>query len=116
MRDLRAIGYAIRKRAEERKIDFNRIADRIGVSVNTLNMVMAGRMALSYPQLKEIAACLDSEVSDLVNDTSYDNSDAYIDCMVGFKNLDNREHVIDLIYDYLDILDEVMEAGKEGIL
>lgn len=31
-----------------------------------------------------------------------------------FTNTDNREKVLDVIYDYMDILDEVMEEADDG--
>ena len=107
MRDVRVLGNKIRGLAKENGVDENKIADCIKISQHDVNMGMVGRKIFSYPQLEKIAQCLNVPMSLLLDS---DNTEKYtypIDFMNEFSNEDNLETVLDIIYDYLDVLDSI---------
>ena len=105
MRNMRVIGATIRKELEAKCVSQEQLAKEIEIDVNDLEMAIYGRKMLSFAQLFRISECLGVNIDALVEgDNSY-YSNTVVDCMNGFEDEENRENILDLIYDYMDLLD-----------
>lgn len=107
MRDIRNLGNIIRQIMIKKEISDVELANCLNLSQQDINLGLAGRKFFSYPQLEKIAEFIDVPV-----DTFFDseNGEKYaysIDFMNKFTHEDNLENVLDIIYDYLDVLDSV---------
>ena len=95
----------------------HRIAD-LGISQeevnNTLQLsepeVMAfykGRLLLTYDQLTELSNLLKVPVQDIIKGDEQEYSVSVVHCMNDFDHESNREFILDIIDDYLDIWDSI---------
>lgn len=109
MRELRFLGNKIRELAEKRNISAENIAKLLDRPVTQIRMGLSGRAMFSYSQLEMIADYLQVSISVLLSKDQIDYSLNSVDCMNNFTNDKNREDILDLIYDYLDIRDSVNE-------
>lgn len=105
MREARMVGKAIKKLTEKKGIGPEQLSQLLSLPVEIINMGLAGRQLFSFDQLEQISNYCDISM-DLILDVDSPGCSAYaIDCMNDFTNINNCEDVLDLIYDYLDILD-----------
>lgn len=107
MEDIRSLGNKIRQIAIEHNISEKNLADCLKLTISDMNMGLAGRKYFSYPQLEKIAECFDVPVEILFNSKNEEKYAYSIDFMNKFTNNKNLEDVLDIIYDYLDVLDSV---------
>lgn len=105
MKDMRVIGATIREMANAHGVAIGELADVMGCKESQVEMGLAGRGIFSYIQLKKLANFFQESIDKIVDGDEAYYSAHIVDCMVPFSNGDNREMILDLIYDYLDILD-----------
>jgi len=113
MKSIRVIGFEIEKRVKKTKISNKVLSEIINCDIRDIELFYKGRKMMSYNQLEKIADCLNVGVDDILKPNDYDYNKQYVDCMTGFKNIENREAVLDDIYDYLDLMDEYYIRSKE---
>ncbi len=105
MRNMRVIGATIRKALEDKCVSREQLAKEAKISANDLEMVIYGRKILSFSQLSKIADYLDIKIDLLIEGDINYYTNTVVDCMNGFENEENREKILDLVYDYMDLLD-----------
>lgn len=109
MQRARILGNNIRRKAEEQGITKREIADLLGCSEERVIALYSGRVYLSYMQLQSVAERLGTPVTELITggETEYK---ADMDKSFGvFSDDSNRERVLDIIEDYLDIREAVLK-------
>lgn len=106
MEELRDLGNRIKYIADEKGISVNEISNKTGQPLEQIYFGLTGRKMFSFPQLEEISDVLGVSV-DAFFDSESDKSLWYVDCMNEFTKKENRENILDIIYDYLDVLDSV---------
>lgn len=107
MRDIRIVGDRIKNSADSKGVSIKSISDGLGISENMVELGLAGRIMFSYHQLQKLADILDVPITDLINTSKSDYSMYAIDCMNDFSKQENREDILDMIYDYLDVVDSL---------
>lgn len=107
MKDIRAVGNKIKCICENKGVSTKELSDLLECSVLDVQMSLLGRKIFSYQQLEKIAQKLCVSIDEIIN-VKTDNYYMYgMDCMNDFTKSENREQILDLIYDYLDVYDSV---------
>ena len=106
MKSIRVIGFKVEESLKKQNKSKDVLSKRIQCSLGDLEHFLKGRKMLNYSQLREVADYLNMNIDELVkpNDDNYNLG--FVDCMTDFKSIDNREEILDDIYDYLDLVDE----------
>lgn len=107
MKEFRVIGNTIEKIAKEKNISLSSLAEKSGCSDRQFLLGVKGRNLFSFSQIEKIADALNESVSKLIpGDEDFYNKN-YVDCVNSFSNPKNMDDVLDIIYDYLDIIDYI---------
>ncbi len=107
MKKARMLGNYVESLIEQKKLSISELIGQLGCEKNHFNSFLKGRMFLSYPQLIKLSECLGVSMNELLEgDENYYNK-TVVHCMNGFDNPDNREMILDIIDDYMDIVDAV---------
>ena len=102
MKDLRLLGSTIRKFSQEKHIH---IEDILKCSADEAASILDGRVFPEYAALERLSDAFGITVSELLNgDKEYYNNN-FVHCMGSFDELQNREEILDIIDDYLVLLD-----------
>ena len=72
-----------------------------------MKLFLKGRAYISFEQLSLLATKLKVEVSSLLSGDEDGYNKAVVHCMNNFDNPNNRETILDIIDEYMDILDSV---------
>ena len=107
MKDRRLIGKTIEKAAVKKGVSPRDIAEATGTTEREIEQVIAGRLMYTFPKMEQIADYLDVSVDTLVKGDEQYYAENAVSCMKRFQHDKNREMILDLIYDYLDVLDGV---------
>lgn len=107
MRQARMIGYRVQKYAELKKVSTSELGKAIGCSEPRINSFLKGRSFVSFDQLSTLARTLGVEISSLLTGSEEDYNKSVVHCMNEFSNTDNREKILDIIDEYLDVIDSL---------
>lgn len=107
MRKIRVIGNTIKRIAEEKKITIKDLAEHTGCSIEKTNMGLCGRSVFSFEQLEQIATFMKVDLNEIIPGDEELYNASYVDCMNSFSDVNNMDTVLDIVYDYLDVLDAV---------
>ena len=105
MQDFRMIGYRIKEYAKEKGVSDSALSSIIGCDVKKMDSVYCGRYYLAYDHLESIAKYLGVDVLNLLEGKEEGYNAAVVHCMNDFSNINNREMILDIIDDYVDIID-----------
>lgn len=109
MKKLRVLGKSIEKYAKERNITDDELGMAIGCTSNQVRLIMAGRLMCPYSLIEKVAETLRVAVDELVyGDETYYGS-TVVSCMTSFTKEENRELILDIVYDCLDVIDASQE-------
>ena len=114
MKDYRALGNAIKYYADQNSVSIEDLASILNQSVENVKMGLAGRKLFSYQQIEAMAQKINVPVANFFNPDNIDHSAYTMDCMNCFTHEKNKEKILDIIYDYLDVYDAVCDVNKEG--
>ena len=109
MQQARMLGYRVKTIAESCNISPLELSKVIGCSESQLNIFFNGRAFLSFDQLTLLANKLKVEVSTLLTGDDLGYNKAIVHCMNDFDDPNNREAILDIIDEYMDILDSVSD-------
>lgn len=107
MKEVRTIGNNIKVFSEKKGVSEERLSTLLCQPLEEVRMVLAGRKILSFPKLEILSKEFQIPVENLMEEKVGTDYSYAIDCMKSFSKESNREKVLDLIYDYLDVLDSV---------
>ena len=104
MKKARMIGNYIEHRIKNGGLDPSIVAEHIGITEEQLNQFCRGRLLLSFNQLVKLAELFNIAVGQILcgDLEEYDNS--FSD---QFDNPENREIILDIIDNYLDIIESI---------
>lgn len=102
--DLRRLGYNIEKASLSKYASKAEFAQAINLSVADVTRVFEGRLLLSPVKLKELAKLIGTSVRDLLDVTGEYN---FVECMGNFKNKENEDKILDMIDNYIDLLEAI---------
>ncbi len=107
MQRMRMLGNYIQQLAKEKKLDEAELSRILGCKEYQVKALIRGRMLVSFEQLSVLAQKFDISVSDLLNGDIEQYNDSVVSCVNKFSDTNNREIILDLIDEYLDVLDAV---------
>ncbi len=109
MKDLRLLGSTIRKLSSDKNISEEQMQKTLGCSYDKLSAIYDGRVYPSFDDLQNLSKLFGTTVEELLSgDEDYYNAKV-VHCMGAFSNTKNREKILDIIDDYLTLLDAVAE-------
>ena len=109
MKKMRVLGKTIEKYAKEQQVSLEVLGNAIGGDINQVRLMMAGRLMVPYSVIERIASVLRVDVLDLVHGDEVYYKDTVVSCMEDFSKDDNREMILDIVYDCLDVIDAAQE-------
>lgn len=103
MKDARILGNYVQKLAAEQNVTISDLSALMHCSEQQVKALFKGRFFASFQQLELLAGTFGVKVSQLIHgDESYYNK-TVVDCMEDFQNPQEREFILDIIDDFMDI-------------
>lgn len=107
MQQARMLGYRVQKIADSCKVSPLELSEVIGCNEIQMKSFLKGRSYISFEQLSLLANKFKVEVSSLLSGDDEGYNKAVVHCMNDFDDSNNRETILDIIDEYMDILDSV---------
>ncbi len=109
MQGARMLGSYVEHLANCKKMSHSDLGSILGCNEDAVYAFIKGRMFASFPQIAALADRLSVTVEQLLSgdETSYNAN--VVHCMNEFQDTSKREFILDLIDDYIDIVDAVTE-------
>ena len=107
MQEARMLGNYVEHLANRNGLSTSDLANILGGDEGRVLSFIKGRAYASYAQISSLAATLGTTVEDLLNGDPDTYNATVVHCMNDFQNTANREVILDLIDDYVDIVDAV---------
>ena len=109
MRDLRLLGSTIRKLSTDNRISEEKMQEVLGCSYDQVSAIYDGRVFPSFGDLQQLASLFGTTVEEMIHgDEAYYEANV-VHCMGTFEDTNNREEILDIIEDYLTLLDITSE-------
>lgn len=107
MKSARMLGNYVEYLAEQKGLSVSDLSQALGCDQNKVASFLKGRAYASFSQISNLAKILGASVADLLAGDVHHYNETVVDCMNGFDNSQNREMVLDLIDNYIDVIDAV---------
>ena len=107
MQQARMLGYRVQKIADSCNVSPLELSEVIGCNEIQMKSFLKGRAYISFEQLSLLADKLQIEVPSLLLGDDEGYNKAIVHCMNDFDDPNNRETILDIIDEYMDILDSV---------
>lgn len=107
MQQARMIGYRVQKYADSKQLSLLDLGAILECDVKQTKAFLKGRSFASFEQLVRLAQKLEISVSDLLTGDEEDYNNHVVHCMNGFQDNENREKILDIIDEYMDVFDSV---------
>lgn len=107
MKSARMLGNYVEYLAEQKGLSASDLGQALGCDQNKVASFLKGRAYASFSQISNLAKILGASVADLIAGDVQHYNETVVDCMNGFDNPKNREMVLDLIDNYIDVIDAV---------
>lgn len=104
MKDLRMMGNIVKKISEEKNIKIEDLANEIECSLENMYSFLNGRMFLAFDQIESISKILDVNIDKILNGDIDYYEETVVHCMGDFENSDNREEILDIIDNYMNLI------------
>lgn len=107
MQRARMLGNKIEHLATSKNLSITDLSEVLGCTETQMHLLLKGRVVASFTQISRIAEKLETSVQDLLASNKAEYNSTVIHCMNEFADDNNREFILDLMYDYMDIVDAV---------
>lgn len=107
MRQARMIGNYVERVAESKALTKSHLSEIIGCEEHQVQSFFKGRSILTFSQISKVAEELGVTVSQILSGDEKHYNETIVHCMNGFDNKQNREKILDIIDEYMDIYDAV---------
>lgn len=109
MKELRLLGCTLRKLSSDNGINEEKMQEILGCSSDQISAIYDGRVFPSFDDLRKLASLYNVTVEEMLRgDEAYYDAKV-VHCMGTFSDTANREIILDIIDDYLTLLDAVEE-------
>ncbi len=109
MQQARMIGNFIKSQADRRHMSIADLAEILNCTDHQVMSLLKGRALASFSQLSLLAQRFEISVAEILHGNSETYNETVVHCMNRFQNPENREKILDLIDDYMDIVDAVSD-------
>lgn len=113
MKAARMLGIYVEELAKINQISVDQLSKALNCTEHRIQMFFKGRAFLSFPQMIILSNLLNVLVGDLLSGDEEIYRANVINCNQEFDNDDNRERILDIIDDYMDLYDVVMLSREE---
>ena len=107
MQNARMLGNYVAHLAEKKGLSFSDLGEVLGCDEASVGLFVKGRSYASFSQISALAKLLGAPVQDLLRGDAEQYNKTVVDCMNDFQDPANREKILDLIDDYIDVVDAV---------
>lgn len=107
MKSARMLGNYVEYLAGQKGLSVSDLSQALGCDQRRVASFLKGRAYASFSQISNLAKILGASVADLIAGDVEHYNETVVDCMNGFDNPQNREMVLDLIDNYIDVIDAV---------
>lgn len=111
MQKARMLSNGVEYLAKQKNISDEALCDALKCEQTHLRSFFKGRSLLSFDQLKTISNVLGTTVSQLLEGDAEHYEESVVHCMNPFHDTKNRELILDIIDDYLDVLDALSDEA-----
>lgn len=105
MHRARMLGNCVEYLAQERGVSDETLCNVLQCDRTNLLAFLKGRRIASFDQLSALAEVLEVSVAQLLKGDEKHYEESVVHCMNQFSDPKNREEILDLIDDYMDVLD-----------
>ena len=109
MTSMRKIGCTIQKLSLENNVSNEELATLINCNPSYIPALFKGLVYPSFEQLNTIAARFGVDIQYFIRGDSDYYTEHFVHCPSGFKNEDNKEKTLDLIYAFLDVREAALQ-------
>lgn len=107
MQEARMLGNYVKHLADNKGLSISDLSRVLGCSENRVYSFIKGRAFASFTQMSNLASLLDTTVDDLLSGDISTYNATVVHCMNDFRDVSKREEILDLIDNYIDIVDAV---------
>lgn len=107
MQSARMLGNYVEHLMPTKNLTRSGLGEILGCDLRQVDAFLKGRAYASFPQIQALAKALGTSVSDLLAGDAERYGASVVHCMNDFQDPENRERILDLIDDYVDVLDAV---------
>lgn len=112
MQKARMLGNYAQEVAKSKELSPADVGLRIGCTEHQVLMFYKGRSFLSFPQMSSLADVLGVSVDEMLRGNEEQYNATVVNCMGDFDDVRNREKILDIIDNYVDLLDSVKCAEQ----
>lgn len=103
MQKARMLGNCVEYLARKKEISTEKLCTVLQCDQTSLLSFLKGRYMASFSQLESLATALEVSVAQLLKGDAEHYEKSVVHCMNQFSDPENREKILDLIDDYLDV-------------
>lgn len=107
MQRARMLGNYVQQLAEQNDLSIGELGSILGCQEHQIKSFLKGRSFATFAQMSLLAKKLDVSIDDLLQGNEEHYNATVVHCMNQFHDNANREKILDLIDDYMDIIDAV---------
>lgn len=107
MQSARMLGNYVHQLANSKEISIDRLSEVLGFTKQQVLSFFKGCTFASFSQITSLAKELGVSVDSLLAGDNESYNASVVHCMNKFSNPDNREFILDIIDDYIDVKDAV---------
>lgn len=115
MKQCRMIGSYAEELAKRNNITAAYLGEVLNCSELFIKRFFKGRTFFTFSKLTDLANILNVSVSDLLEGDEESYKANIVDCNQEFDNDDNKEMILDIIDDYMDLYEAVEVAKNEAV-
>ena len=108
MKQARMLGSYVEELAKRNNVPLVKLEEILNCDDHVLRRFFKGRIFASLSQIQVLANLLNVSVLDLLEGDEESYRTNVVSCNHEFDNDDNREIILDIIDDYVDLYDAVM--------
>ena len=109
MQNARVLGNFIQKLAEENHLSVTDLSHLLSCVEHQVKSLLKGRSFASFEQISKLAEQFNVSVQQLLEGDLEHYNRTVAHCMNQFQKAEHREEILDILDDYLDIIDAVSE-------
>lgn len=107
MQEARMLGNYVDHLAETKGLSISDLSNILGCTDDRTRSFIKGRAFASFSQMSDLANALDTTMDRLLSGDAVNYNATVVHCMNDFRDVSKREEILDLIDNYIDIVDAV---------
>ena len=107
MQEARMFGNYVDYLANGKGLSISDLSNALGCAESQVHLLLKGRAYASFSQVSTLAALLETSIEKLLSGDKMSYEATVVHCMNDFQDTNKREEILDLIDDYVDIVDAV---------